>query len=149
MAATIIYIETLIVAPKIAPLLEDGSLSDAQATAIGYTKDLGELMINWSVALIGAISLSTRNALKCTGLIKVLSGLLLGIAFVCCIISIWLGMLVLDLTINSLALEQDPLNNTSLYLCRRWQYLSFVGALVLFVLSWIISATSPPQKQEG
>jgi hypothetical protein len=57
-------------------------------------------------------------------------------------------MLVLDLTINSLALEQDPLNNASLYLCRRWQYLSFVGALVLFVLSWIISAAYPLQQEK-
>jgi hypothetical protein len=148
LAAVIIYIETIIVAPKIAPLLDEGALSDAQSTAISYTKDLGELMINWSVALIGAIALSTRNTLKSRGLIKVLSALLLGLAFLCCIISIWLGMLVLDLTINSLALEQDPLNNASLYLCRRWQYLSFVGALVLFVLSWIISAAYPLQQEK-
>jgi hypothetical protein len=146
LAFIIVYIETLIVQPKIAPLLDEGALNDAQKTGIDYVAGLGELMINWSVATIGAIALSAKGIQKQQGMEKLFSGFSLVFGFIASIISIWLGMLVLDITINSLTLEQDPLQNASLYLCRRWQYLSFVCALVFFVFSQIVSVFYTPSE---
>jgi hypothetical protein len=130
-------IERSIVMPRIGPLLEDGALTDAQATAIDHITTLGTLMINWCVAILGGIAVSARTLLAPGGVKQWLSGGAIALSFVACIVSIWLGMVVADLLIQLLTMEQVPTQNETLLLCRRWQYLSFVVALVFFVFAWI------------
>ncbi len=130
-------IERSIVMPRIAPLLQDGALTDAQAKAIDHISNLGTLMINWCVAILGSIAVSARPLLTLSGVKQWLSGGALALSFVACISSIWLGMVVADILILSLTLEQVPTQNETLLLCRRWQYLSFIVALVFFVFAWI------------
>ena len=148
LAAIILYTESIFVMPKVGLLLDEGALNDAQATGIGYVAGLGEMMINWSVAIIGAIALSAKGIQNQVGMAKFFSGFSLILGFVASIVAIWLGMLVLDLTINSLMLEQDPLKNNTLALCRKWQYFAFVGALVLFIFSRVSAIYyAPPESK--
>lgn len=130
-------IERSIVMPRIAPLLQDGALTDAQSTAIDHISKLGTLMINWCVAILGGIAVSARTLLTLGGVKQWLSGGAVALSFLACIISIWLGMVAADIVIHSLTLEQVPTQNETLLLCRRWQYLSFIAALVFFVFAWI------------
>ena len=148
--AVILVVERQIVMPRIAPILEAGSLSDAQRTAIDYISQLGELMISWSVAILGAIALSARSILGERGLFRWVSGGALALSFLACILSIWLGMVVVDIIIESLTLEQDPIKNVALHLCRRWQYVFFILALVFFVFSWLNAVVhASPRKTEN
>lgn len=59
-------------------------------------------MIEWSVALIGAIALPLRTVFRREGMVLFVGGGTLGISFLRCIVSVWLGMIVLDITTHPL-----------------------------------------------
>jgi hypothetical protein len=139
-ATLIVYVEPWIVKPEVSVLLDKGVMSDAQKAATGQVIELGKLMINWSIAAIGAIAVSVSRISKMIDTHAIIAKITLGLSFFIFIISIWLGLVVFDIAINSLAMEQDPLKSDTLNWCRKWQYLLFVYALVVFMSSWTMVA---------
>lgn len=129
--------------------LPDEGLDNVQRLAMSHVTDLTKLMINWSIGVIAGIAVAARAVfsweLKGKGIIN--TALL--VALLTSLISIWLGLLVFDQIVHILTHYQDPLLSKKFLLTRRWQYLTFLASLVVFVASWLIVAlVQPPEEKK-
>jgi hypothetical protein len=132
-----LHVEKVLVSPESAQLLE--KFADVHKESIKYMVDIGNLIINWSTAILAGLSIALSQYLKNIGKISITVISIYAISFLSCIISIWLGLVVLDIIVLSLAIEQAPWDNKSLHICRQGQYLTFIFGLMMFCFSWILA----------
>lgn len=112
--------------------LKDGVLSDAQKESLKVMLDLNKLLMNWSIAIIGAVGFFLKlNVEKDVPLQK--KDLILSFAIiVVAVISLFLGHLSVDRTSEILSLDQYPVNNETVRSLGRFQYLTGLSAITLF-----------------
>lgn len=112
--------------------LQDGKLSDTQATSIKVTLDLFQLLMAWALAIIGATGFFLKLNIE-KGLRLRQVDLFLSLAIVVAsVLSLYFGHLGIDRTAELLSLYQYPVNNAGLRMLGRLQYLSFFSAVLLF-----------------
>ncbi|MBE9490648.1 MAG: hypothetical protein IMY67_10170 [Bacteroidetes bacterium] len=112
--------------------LNGGVLSDAQKESLKVMLDLNKLLMNWSIAVIGAVGFFLKlNVEKDVSLQKrdlILSFIIIIVA----VTSLFLGHLSVDRTSEMLSLDLYPVNNETIRNLGRFQYLTGLSAITLF-----------------
>ncbi len=109
-----------------------GSLSDAQAESIRVTLDLIQLIMSWTIAVIGAsgfflkLNIERKNSLRQIDILLTLA------IIVVAVISLYFGHLAVDRTAGLLAVDQFPVGKAEVRRLCQYQYLSFFAAVMLF-----------------
>ena len=150
-ATAVVYIEIHLMSDLAGTgeAVPDSGLDKARSLALSHVTDLTELLINWSIGIIAGIAVAARAVFSWNveGKGFVFASLL--VALLTSLVSIWLGLLVIDQIVQLLSYYQDPLDSEKFLLTRRGQYLTFLASLVVFVASWLIVAMfQPPEKKE-
>lgn len=150
-AASVVYTEHHLMSGLVSngEALEVEGLDNVQNQALSRVTDLTKLMINWSIGLIAGIAVATRAVFSWDVKGKGFLNTALLIALLTSLLSIWLGLLVIDQIVLILSYYQDPLLSEKFLLTRRWQYLFFLASLVVFVASWLIVAMFQPPKEKA
>lgn len=150
-AGSVVYTESRLMSGLVqtGEALAVEGLDNVQNLALSHVTDLTKLMINWSIGVIAGIAVAARAVFSWSLKGKGFLNAALLAALLTSLISIWLGLLVIDQIVSLLSYYQDPLLSEKFLLTRRWQYLFFLASLVVFVASWLIVAMFQPAKEES
>jgi len=112
--------------------LENGILSDAQKESLKVMLDLNKLLMNWSIAVIGAVGFFLKLNIEKDVPLQKKDLILSFIIIIVSVTSLFLGHLSVDRTSEMLSLDQYPVNNETVRSLGRLQYLTGLGAITLF-----------------
>jgi hypothetical protein len=151
-ASMVVYETRLELEPGLAL---EGILSDTQSQSIKITLDLTQLIMTWTLAVIGAAGFFLKlNIEKKDSLQRFDIALTFAIILVC-VVSLYFGHLAVDRTASLLAVDQFPVGKTELRRMCQYQYLAFFASLLLFGFHvfqffWpTASNRSAPSQSEG
>ncbi len=109
-----------------------GKLSDTQAESVHITLDLIQLIMTWTIAVIGASGFFLRLNIEKKNSLTQLDIVLTLAIIVVAVISLYFGHLAVDRTAGLLAVDQFPVGKAELRRLCQYQYLSFFAAVLLF-----------------
>ncbi len=112
--------------------LNNGVLSDAQKESLKVMLDLNKLLMNWSIAVIGAIGFFLKLNVEKDVPLRQEDLILSFVIIIVAVISLFLGHLAIDRSSEILSLDQYPVNNKTIRSLGRFQYLTGLGAITLF-----------------
>ena len=132
MAAAMVLFEISISAVKPGIYLKNGELSDAQKESLTVMLDLSKLLMNWSIAVIGAVGFFLKLNVEKDVPIRKVDLIFSFIIMIFAIISLYFGHLAIDKTSEILSLDQYPVNNKTVRHLSRSQYLFGLISITLF-----------------
>jgi hypothetical protein len=119
-----------VIAPGLA--LQDGKLSEAQRLAIDTILDVAKTFTTWAIAIIGGTAFFLKLNFDKGVILTRVDLAFSSVIFLLCFISIGLWQIAAGLAGELLAVEQFPLEDTSLRRILLYQYLSGLAAICLF-----------------
>ena len=128
-ASMVVYEARLELKPGLAL---DGLLSDTQSQSIKITLDLIQLIMTWTLAVIGAAGFFLKLNLENKDSLRRFDIALTFMIILVCVVSLYFGHLAVDRTANLLAVDQFPVGKTELRRMCQYQYLAFFASLLLF-----------------
>lgn len=131
-AMIIIEQYTSTIAP--APYLKDGMLTETQKQSLAVMFDLIKLLMNLTIAVIGASAFFLRISVEKGILIRDRDLVLTFCIILLCILSLFLGHLVIHKSSEMLSLDQFPVSNETVRSLGRYQYVCALGAISIFGL---------------
>lgn len=130
--AALLGFEYYVANTEVGRLLENGDLSDTQRSSLDLMLDLVTLFMNWSIAVIGAVAYFLKLAIEKPAQLRKLDLMMSFGIILLAVSSLFFGHLVIDDSIQLLAIEQFPVTNDEVRMIGRLQYGTGLSAIALF-----------------
>ncbi|MEM9624662.1 MAG: hypothetical protein AAGA21_00405 [Pseudomonadota bacterium] len=115
-----------------ADYLEDGKLSDAQKESLHVMLDLQKLLMNWSIATIGAAGFFLKLNVEKDVPLRPIDIILSLLVIIIAVVSLFFGHLAIEKSSEMLYLDQFPVGNQEIRTIGAYQYITGLGAIALF-----------------